>query len=101
MLAVDERIPLPVPLLFLTFGIVMLVLNRSAFRDFEAFIRRTAEARARSRFLRASSWLLRQPPPDPEVEFRQMWRWRWFCPFVVVGYFVATIWMLVVSLTQL
>jgi hypothetical protein len=91
MLAAEEHIPLVVPLAFLGSGIALVIVHRRVYHDLESLIRAVARARANSFF----------GDGDIEREFKRQWRQRWFMYLVVIGYFVATIWMLIISLTQL
>jgi len=90
LLAAEDHIPLFFPLAFLGLGIALVVVHLRKYHDIESFIRETARARATSFF----------GDGDVEREFRRQWRLRWFMYISVIGYFVATIWGLIVALTQ-
>ena len=88
--------PLYVPLVFIGWGAMCLYLNRSAFKDFDGWLRRMAQSRARSRVVG-----LLGGSGDVEQEYQNLRRTRRLFPTTVILYSGITIWFLVIALSQL
>jgi hypothetical protein len=96
VIVAEQQMPLYVPLIFLGWGAICLYLNRSAFRDFDGWLRRMAQSRARSRVVR-----LLGGTGDVEQEYRNLRRTRRSFLIIPILYSGVVIWFLVIALSQL
>ena len=93
VIAASSDIPVAVPLIFLAFGVFLVMVNRKAFTDFDGELHRVAEKRARSkvvRFLGGSG--------DAAREYAGLRKSRWLAPVILVAYFAIVLVALVKAL---
>jgi hypothetical protein len=93
VLAASQDVPLYVPLVF---GVPIIGLffgkGRDVWRDPDAYDRRVAEARARSRVLHPFGG------GDVEREFEGQRRFRWITRLALIGYVVGTLTLLIAAI---
>ncbi len=93
VIVASSDIPVVVPLIFLAFGVFVVIVNRQAFTDFDGELHRMAEKRAKSRIVRSLGG-----SGDAAQEYEGLRKSRWLAPVILVAYFAIVLGALVKAL---
>lgn len=93
MIIANSDVPVAVPLIFLALGILMVIVNRKAFTDFDGELHQMAEKRANSNVVRVLGG-----SGDAAQEYEGLRTSRWLAPGILVAYFATVLVMLVKAL---